>query len=91
MFPQARIITWGYDVQIEQFLTATFQASLFHHAENFLFDLIMLKKSDAGKLKPLFSIVHNLDGIVVKNVLNISNNEKTFVDNVLSATIEVMF
>ena len=51
----------------------------------------MLKKSDAGKLKPLFSIVHNLDGIVVKNVLNISNNEKTFVDNVLSATIEVMF
>lgn len=90
-FPQARIVTWGYDVQIEQFLSATSQASLFHHAENLLSDLVMLRKSDAGKLIPLLFIAHSLGGIVVKDALSLSGNERTFVDQVLPATLGVIF
>lgn len=90
-FPQARIVTWGYDVQIEQFLTATSQASIFHHAETLLSDLVMVRKSEAGNPRPLIFIAHSLGGIVVKDALSLSGNEKTFIDKILPATIGVMF
>ena len=90
-FPEARIATWGYDVQIEGLSTATSQASLFHHSENLLSDLVMLRKSDAAKLKPLIFIAHSLGGIVVKDALSLSGNERTAFDAILPATIGVMF
>ena len=90
-FPQARILTWGYDVQIEGLSTATSQASLFHHSENLLSDLVMLRKSDAAKVKPLIFIAHSLGGIVVKDALSLSGNESTVFNAVLPATIGVMF
>ena len=90
-FPQARIATWGYDVQIEGVSTATSQASLFHHSENLLSDLVMLRKSDAAKLKPLIFIAHSLGGIVVKDALSLSGNERTAFDATLPATVGVMF
>ena len=90
-FPQARIATWGYDVQIEGISTATSQASLFHHSENLLSDLVMLRKSAAAKLKPLIFIAHSLGGIVVKDALSLSGNERTVFNAILPATIGVMF
>ena len=90
-FPQARIVTWGYDVQIENFSTAASQASLLHHSENLLSDLVMLRKSDTAKLNPLIFIAHSLGGIVVKDALSISGNEKTVFNAVIPATIGVMF
>ena len=90
-FPQARIVTWGYDVQIEGLLAATSQASIYHHAENLLSDLVMLRKSDAAKLKPLIFIAHSLGGIVVKDALSLSSHGSTVIDAVLPATIGVMF
>ena len=90
-FPQARIVTWGYDVQIEGFLTATSQASIYHHAENLLSDLVMLRKSDVAKLVPLIFIAHSLGGIVVKDALSLSGHESTVINAVLPATIGVMF
>ena len=90
-FPQARIVTWGYDVQIEGFLAAASQASIYHHAENLLSDLVMLRKSDAAKLIPLIFIAHSLGGIVVKDALSLSGHESTTINAVLPATIGVMF
>ena len=90
-FPQARIVTWGYDVQIEGFLAAASQASIYHHAENLLSDLVMLRKLDAAKLKPLIFIAHSLGGIVVKDALSLSGHESTIINAVLPATIGVMF
>ena len=90
-FPQARIVTWGYDVQIEELSAATSQASIFHHSENLLSDLVMLRKSDAAKLKPLIFIAHSLGGIVVKDALSLSGHESTVINAVLPATIGVMF
>ena len=90
-FPQARIVTWGYDVQIESFLAAASQASIYHHAENLLSDLVMLRKSDTPKLKPLIFIAHSLGGIVVKDALSLSSHESTIINAILPATIGVMF
>ncbi len=84
-------MTWGYDVQIEDLSAATSKASIFHHSENLLSDLVMLRKSDAAKLKPLIFIAHSLGGIVVKDALSLSGNERTVINTVLPATIGVMF
>lgn len=84
-------MTWGYDAQIERFLTSTSQSSIFQHAENLLSDLVRLRKSETGKLKPLLFIAHSLGGIVVKDALSLSGNEKAFSDKILPATIGVMF
>ena len=90
-FPQARVVTWGYDVQIEGLLAATSQASIYHHAENLLSDLVMLRKLDAAKSKPLIFIAHSLGGIVVKDALSLSGHASTVINAVLPATIGVMF
>ena len=84
-------MTWGYDVQIEGFLAATSQASIYHHAENLLSDLVMLRKSDAAKHKPLIFIAHSLGGIVVKDALSLPGHESTGINAVLPATIGVIF
>ena len=84
-------MTWGYDVQIEELSAATSQASILHHSENLLSDLVMLRKSDAAKLKPLIFIAHSLGGIVVKDALSLSGHENTVINAVLPATIGVMF
>ena len=90
-FPQARIVTWGYDVQIEGFVADASQASIYHHAENLLADTVMLRRSDAAKLKPLIFIAHSLGGIVVKDALSLSGNESTGINAILPATIGVLF
>ena len=84
-------MTWGYDVQIESVLTPTSQASILHHAETLLFDLTLLRKSAVGETKPVLFIAHSLGGIVVKDALSISSNEKTVFNQLLPATIGVMF
>ncbi|KAG8527833.1 uncharacterized protein KY384_006749 [Bacidia gigantensis] len=91
VFPNARVLTWGYDVQIEQLFSATSQASIFHHAETLLADLVMLRNTEARKSKPLLFIAHSLGGIVVKDALSLSKNEKAPLCEILPASIGVMF
>ena len=90
-FPQARIVTWGYDVQIDDLSGATSKASILHHSESLLADLVMLRESDTAKLKPLIFIAHSLGGIVVKDALSLSGSERTVLNAILPATIGVMF
>lgn len=90
-FPQARIITWGYDVEIGQITTASSQLSLLHHSQNLLSDLAMLRSSEAQMQKPLVFIAHSLGGIVVKDALSLPGNEKKLSNKVLPATVGVVF
>ena len=89
--PQARILTWGYDVQIEQLLNSTSRASIFQHAETLLADLTMFRASEADRTKPLIFVAHSLGGIVVKDALCQSRNEQTIYKKILPATRGVLF
>ena len=91
VFPQARIITWGYGVQIEKMFTSASQATIFHHAQTLLSDLAMLRESESDRTKPLVFIAHSLGGIVVKDALSFSQNDLTHLKEILPATIGVMF
>ncbi|KAL9092274.1 MAG: hypothetical protein Q9165_004448 [Trypethelium subeluteriae] len=91
VFPQARIVTWGYDVQIEQLLNPASRASLFHHAENLLSDLMMLRKTEVERRAPLLFIAHSPGGIVVKDALASSGHVREISEQIVSATLGVMF
>ena len=91
VFPQARITTWGYGVQIEKMFASASQATIFHHAQTLLSDLAMLRGSEPDKTKPLVFIAHSLGGIIVKDALSLSQNDLTHLKEILPATIGVMF
>lgn len=91
VFPQARITTWGYGVQIEKMFASASQATIFHHAQTLLSDLVMLRGSESDRTKPLVFIAHSLGGIVVKDALSLSQNDLTHLKEILPATIGVMF
>ena len=91
VFPQARILTWGYNVQLKHMFTSTSKESIFQHAGVLLSDLALLRTSSADKQKHLIFIAHSLGGIVVKDALSRSRNETTWVDEILPATIGVIF
>ena len=89
--PQARVVTWGYEVQIEQMFNSNSKASIFKHAKTLLSDLTTLRNSASDKVRPLVFIAHSLGGIVVKDALCLSRNEITFLNEILPATYAVLF
>lgn len=91
VFPQARITTWGYDVQIERMFSSTSQASILQHALTLLSDLVMLRIRATDKAKPLIFVAHSLGGIVVKDALSMSQSDPTHLNEILPATKGVVF
>ena len=67
-FPDFRIFTWGYDVDIDHAFSGTSTATVFQHAANLLSDLSDVRVLSEAELRPLFFVAHSLGGIVVKDV-----------------------
>ena len=91
VFPGARILTWGYDAQVEQLFSSVSKASLLHHAESLLSDLARLRTSTSDKARPIFFVAHSLGGIVIKDALSLSRADGTFLGEIFSATRGVVF
>lgn len=72
-------------------LTSTCKESIFQHAGVLLSDLALLRTLSADKKKNLVFIAHSLGGIVVKDALSRSRNETTWIEEILPATIGVIF
>lgn len=66
--PNARIFTWGYDVDIDHAFSSASTATIFQHALNLLSDLTDVRISEAEIKRPIIFIAHSLGGIVVKDV-----------------------
>ena len=89
--PQARVLTWGYDVDIAHVFSKTSKASILQHAETLLSDLVSLRCSKSEKSRPIIFIAHSLGGIVVKDALSLSKNESTHLNEILPAAKGVIF
>lgn len=72
-FPEFRIFTWGYDVDIDHAFSGTSTATVYQHAANLLTDLSDVRTSSEAELRPLFFVAHSLGGIVVKDVSILSS------------------
>lgn len=91
IMPQSRIFTWGYDVSIDHIFSSASHASVFQHAETLLFDLATLRRTPTEKTRPIIFVAHSLGGIVVKDALCLSKNERNFNGDILPATTGVCF
>jgi Putative serine esterase (DUF676) len=89
--PQARIWTWGYDVDINNLLSATSQLSVFRHADALLSDLADLNNSLTPKPVRFVFVAHSLGGLVVKDALNKSRSSRTYVNQIYNTTGGVCF
>ena len=66
--PNFRVLTWGYDVDIDHALSGASTATIFQHAGNLLSDLADARVSKEAEKRPLVFVAHSLGGIVVKDV-----------------------
>ena len=89
--PEARVISWGYDVQIDKLFAPVSKSSISHHAETLLHDIANIRRSAADRDKPLVFIAHSLGGIVLKDALSISRTETTYFKEILPPTRGVIF
>ena len=65
--PNARIFSFGYDADVERFMSAVSLNTVHQHGRNLLNDLCDLIDEDATNI-PFIFIVHSLGGLVLKEV-----------------------
>ena len=87
--PGARIVVWGYDTRIT-FLKPQSRASILHHTETLLSDLVILRPVGEAQI-PLIFIAHSLGGIIVKDALIRSKYDSTAFKLIQPATLGVIF
>ncbi|KAL8990156.1 MAG: hypothetical protein Q9169_008195 [Polycauliona sp. 2 TL-2023] len=86
-----RILTWGYDADIDKFGSAS-QSTIHQHAGNLLLDIANLRDNNECYMKPITFVVHSLGGIVVKCALNRSSaTQGTRHKDIAPATFGVCF
>ncbi|OOQ91479.1 hypothetical protein PEBR_00838 [Penicillium brasilianum] len=82
---------WGYDADIEKFMSSAGQNSLHWHGLNLLNDLADLRDS-VERLGPFIFVAHSLGGLVVKDALNKSAEAVTKRSkDILPATCGICF
>lgn len=91
IIPDAQILTWGYDADINHFLSSASQNTVHQHASNLLSDLVDERERTGFQGKIIF-VAHSLGGIVVKDALNkSSSNEGTSVKQIAPSTYGIIF
>ncbi|CEJ57105.1 hypothetical protein PMG11_05812 [Penicillium brasilianum] len=67
-------MTYGYDSHVTKFLEANNKDNISKHAENFLYDLQQVRKTDENR--PLLFVAHSLGGIIIKGALEESKRSE---------------
>ncbi|KAK0706216.1 hypothetical protein B0T26DRAFT_725797 [Lasiosphaeria miniovina] len=70
-FPSARILTFGYDVDVVQFFDRTGQGSLRDHASTLVGEVATSRDPTCGD-RPIIVVAHSLGGILAKKALLMS-------------------
>lgn len=92
VIPKARIFTWGYDADVDGFMSSASQNTIHQHANNLLSDLADLRSDLNDQSTPIIFVVHSLGGIVVKDALNQSNStERPQLKCIAPATYGIVF
>lgn len=92
VIPKARIFTWGYDADVDGFMSSASQNNIHQHAINLLSDLADLRSNLNDESVPVIFVVHSLGGIVVKDALNKSSStENPRLKSIAPATYGIVF
>lgn len=92
VIPNTRILTWGYDADVDGFFSSASQNHISQHANNLLSDLTDLRRVPRCEEVPIIFVAHSLGGIVVKAALNQSSSVvDTRLNKVAQLTYGVIF
>jgi hypothetical protein len=88
--PQARIMTFGYNTNIQQGYRAVDQGNIFSHARNLLYELEAKRRK--APARRLIFVAHSLGGILVKEALRRSEHDPDeAIRKIYSSTIGIFF
>lgn len=88
--PKARILTFGYDTNVQQGFRSVNQGNIFSHARNLLYEL-EAKRRKAPDRRLIF-ISHSLGGILVKEALRRSEHDPDEdIQRIYSSTTGIFF
>ncbi|KAL4878040.1 hypothetical protein BJY04DRAFT_196939 [Aspergillus karnatakaensis] len=71
-FPEARILSFGYDADVARFLAPVGQCNLREHATSLLNDIAAFRHSDGNVRRKIIFLAHSLGGLVVKKAISLS-------------------
>ncbi|KAL8760155.1 MAG: hypothetical protein Q9184_003412 [Pyrenodesmia sp. 2 TL-2023] len=92
VIPDAQVFTWGYDADIDGFLSSAGQSTIYQHAGSLLSDLSDLRVTPEQQAVRLIFVVHSLGGIIVKEALCRSSVEAgTRLKDIIPHTYGVIF
>ncbi|CAI7665531.1 unnamed protein product [Penicillium glandicola] len=88
--PQARIMTFGYNTNVQQGYHAVNQGNIFSHARNLLYEIEAKRRKDPARR--LIFVAHSLGGILVKEALRRSEHDPDgAIRKIYSSTIGIFF
>ncbi|KAI0596694.1 hypothetical protein F4775DRAFT_282821 [Biscogniauxia sp. FL1348] len=86
-----RIYSFGYDADIEKFMSSAGKNSVHDHGANLLNDLSFQLESQKEKHVPFIFVVHSLGGLVLKEALNQSCTARDHRKRVVESTHGIIF
>ncbi|KAF2200063.1 hypothetical protein GQ43DRAFT_441917 [Delitschia confertaspora ATCC 74209] len=87
-FPNARIMTFGYDADVVHFWTIASSNRLDDHGKSLAYAL--LDQRDQVGQRPIIFIAHSLGGLVCEEALNLSDKRQAL-RSILSNTLGIVF
>jgi hypothetical protein len=82
--PNARIIMYGYDGDVSTFMVKTADNNIFKIGHDLITRLEVLRSTTESENIPIIFIAHSLGGIIVKDALKFSEDQKGFQDHLYS-------
>ena len=88
---EARIMTYGYDADVVNFIKPAGQNTVREHARNFNYDLTNLRRKTSSLSRPLIFVAHSLGGLVCQQACILAYESLEADHQLFDSLVGIMF